>query len=139
MIFLTMFLGKGCDGDVKQDIATAVIEYEANTRGFYRKVVIKNQMVTVSADRNGSDKPKAQKITDADWKYLISAFERINLDGISNLKAPTEKRFYDGAPIGSLKITYKEKTYDSAAFDHGNPPAEIEKLVTKITSYITKE
>jgi hypothetical protein len=139
MIFLTVFLGKGCDADTRQTMETAVIEYEANTRGFYRKVVIKNQTLTLSKDRSGNDKPAVQKISDADWKELIAAFEAVNRDGISELKAPSEKRFYDGSPIGGLTVTYKGKTYQSAPFDHGNPPQEIARLVNKITSYIKRE
>src|SRR4051812_16041668 len=108
LLFLTIFLGKGCDSEQKQDIATAVVEYEANTRGFYQKVTIQKQMITVLRDRKGAH-PKTEKISDADWKSLIAAFQEINLEELPNLKAPTEKRFYDGAAIGNLKVTYKEK------------------------------
>ena len=139
LLFLTIFLGKGCDGDNKQDMETAVVEYTANTRGFYTKIIIENQMVRVSKDRDGIEKPIATKIPDADWKQLVSAFQGMDLEGLPNLKAPTEKRFYDGAAIANLKVTYNGKTYESAPFDHGNPPTEIEKLVTRITSFAKKE
>lgn len=139
LLFLTLFLGKGCDSDKQQDMKTAVIEYVANTRGFYRKITIQNQMVTVSKERRGNDNAIAEKISDADWNVLVTAFQELDLDGIPNLKAPTEKRFYDGAAIANLKIIYKEKTYESTSFDHGFPPAEIEKLVNKINSFVKTE
>lgn len=110
------------------------IEYEANTRGFYQKVIIQNQTISVSKDRDGADKPVAKKISDADWKELTAFFNEVNLAELPNLKAPTEKRFYDGAPIGGLKITYKDKDYTSSSFDHGFPPAQIKKLVDKLMS-----
>jgi hypothetical protein len=110
------------------------IEYEANTRGFYEKRTIENQTIAISKDRDGKDKPVPVKISDADWKQLLAFFNEVNLDGLSNLKAPTEKRFYDGAAIAGLKITIKDKTYETTNFDHGFPPAEIQKLVDKIVS-----
>ncbi len=136
-VFLTVILSKGCEGQ-QQDINSAVLEYTANTRGFYQKVVIEKQSVSVSKDRDGKDKPQLVKIADADWKELIADFKEIDLEGIPNLKAPSEKRFHDGAAIANLKITFKGKTYESSPFDHGNPPAAIKKLVTKINSFVKK-
>jgi hypothetical protein len=139
LLFLTIFLGKGCDSAKAQDIQSAVIEYTANTRGFYQKITVKNQMVTVSKDRDGNDKPVAVKISDADWNELVNCFKKVKLDSLAKLKAPTEKRFYDGAAIADLKITYKDKKYESTSFDHGFPPKEIKKFVNKITSFAKKE
>lgn len=139
LIFLTFFLGKGCDKEKKQDIKTAVIEYVANTRGFYKKITIQNQTISVTKDRKGIDKPIQTKISNSDWKKLIAEFQDIDLEGIPNLKAPSEKRFYDGAAIANLKINYKDKTYESTSFDHGNPPAEIKKLIVTINSLVKEE
>jgi hypothetical protein len=139
LLFLTIFLGKGCDSAKAQDIQSAVIEYTANTRGFYQKITVKDQMVTVSKDRDGNDKPVPVKISDADWNELVNCFKKVELDSLAKLKAPTEKRFYDGAAIADLKITYKDKTYESTSFDHGFPPKEIKKFVNRITSFAKKE
>lgn len=134
LLFLTIFLGNGCDSAKSQDIETAIIEYTANTRGFYQKITVKNQMLTVSKDRDGNDKPVPTKISDADWKELVDCFKKVELDSLSKLKAPSEKRFYDGAAIANLKITFKDKTYETDSFDHGFPPKEIKKFVNTITS-----
>ncbi|MDI5896448.1 hypothetical protein [Flavobacterium yafengii] len=139
LLFLTIFLGKGCNSAQAQEISNAVIEYEANTRGFYQKITVKNQMVTVSKDRDGNDKPTPTKISDADWKELVDCFEIMELDSLSKLKAPSEKRFHDGAAIANLKITFKDKTYETTSFDHGFPPKEIKKFVNKINSFVKKE
>jgi hypothetical protein len=139
ILFLTIFLGKGCEAQNKQEIETAVIEYEANTRGFYQKITVKNQMVTISKDRDGYDKPAPKKISDADWKELVECFKTLELDRLATLKAPTEKRFYDGAAIAHLKITYKDKPYETTSFDHGFPPKQIKKFVNKINSFAKKE
>ena len=139
ILFLTIFLGNGCDSAKAQDMENAIIEYTANTRGFYQKITLKNQMVTVSKDRDGKDKAVPIKITDADWKELLACFKTIELDSLSKLKAPTEKRFHDGAAIANLKITFKDKTYETTGFDHGFPPKEIKKFVAKINSFVKKE
>ncbi|MFV8371584.1 hypothetical protein [Flavobacterium sp. LB2P74] len=139
LLLLTIFLGKGCKSAQAQEIRNVVIEYEANTRGFYQKITVKNQMVTISKNRDGNDKPVPTKISDADWKELVDCFETMQLDSLSKLKAPTEKRFHDGAAIANLKITFKDKTYETTSFDHGFPPKEIKKFVHKINSFVKKE
>lgn len=135
MIFLSLFLSKSCENKAQKDLKTAVLEYTANTRGFYQKITIQNQMVFISKDRSGNDKPVGTKISDKDWNELVGYFETVELDSLATLKAPTEKRFHDGAAIASLKVTYKDKTYQTEAFDHGYPPEAIKKLVTKINSF----
>ena len=136
ILFLTLFLGNGCDSAKAQDMENAIIEYTANTRGFYQKITVKNQMVTISKDRDGADKAKSVKLSDGEWKKVVACFKELALDDLSKLKAPTEKRFHDGAAIGTLKISYKDKTYETIGFDHGFPPKEIKKLVTKINSFV---
>lgn len=138
ILFLSLFLGKSCSSQTNNDMKTAIVEYTANTRGFYQKIVVQNQIVTVSRDRSGIEKTVETKISDKDWKELTACFESIKLESLATLKAPTEKRFYDGAAIGSLKILYKDKTYESSVFDHGFPPEAIKKFVAKINSFAKK-
>lgn len=92
-------------------------------------------MVSVATDRNGAEKAEKVKISDADWKLLVDEFSKVNLDQLDKLKAPTEKRFYDGAAIAHLTVTSKGKTYQSTDFDHGFPPKEIEALVKRIVAF----
>ena len=78
-------------------------------------------------------------MTDADWNALVTTFQKVDLEQVPNLKAPTEKRFYDGAAIATLKITVQGKTYETTEFDHGTPPAAIADLVTKINQYSNRK
>ena len=135
MILLSVFLGKSCSSQSKNDLKTAVLEYTANTRGFYQKITVQNQLVVVSNERGDMGLEEETKISDSDWKELIGYFENVDLDSLSTLKAPTEKRFHDGAAIANLKITYHGKTYGTPAFDNGFPPEKIKKLVDKINSF----
>ena len=138
-ILLSVFLNKSCAGKAQNDLRTAVLEYTANTRGFYQKITIQNQMVSVSKDRSGNDKPVAEKISDKDWMELVGYFKIIELDSLGTLKAPTEKRLHDGAAIANLAVSLKEIKYQTTSFDHGYPPDKIRKLVAKINSFAKKE
>nr|WP_314834783.1 hypothetical protein [uncultured Flavobacterium sp.] len=135
-LFLSLFMISSCACQKNTDMKTAVIEYEAQTRGMYQKVLVENQTVFVAKNRD--EKPVEVKISDEDWIVLTTEFEKLDLEAIPNLKAPTEKRFYDGAAIANLKIIYKGKTYETKAFDHGFPPSGIKKIVTKLVSFTQK-
>lgn len=133
-LFLTIFMMTGCSSQKKADMALTVIEYSAMSRGYFKKIVVQNQTVLVT---NGRDAQAVEsKIEKANWDKIIAEFEKINLENIPALKAPTEKRFYDGAAIGNLKITQNQKTYETPGFDNGFPPKEIEKLVNLLTDFV---
>lgn len=136
LLFLTLFLGKSCQSQ-NLEMETAKIEYTANSRGCYNKTVIENKTVSATKTRDG--KPVFNSLTDAQWNALIGEFQKVNLEEIPNLKAPTEKRFHDGAAMANLKITYKGKTYESQTFDNGFPPEKIKNLVNTILSFSKKE
>jgi hypothetical protein len=53
-------------------------------------------------------------------------------------KSATEKRFYDGAAIATLKSRFKDETYKSPSFDHGFPK-NIEQFVNKINSFVKQK
>ncbi len=122
----------------EKQVNTDLYEYTANTRGFYRKITIQDQTATIDTDRNGVQKPTVLKITDADWNELHGYFKAIDLEKLATFQAPTEKRFYDGAAIGDLKVICMKKEYKSVSFDDGFPPIEIEKFVNKINSFAKK-
>ncbi len=132
ILFLSLFLGKGCDSEDQQDLKKTVIEYTANTRGFYQKIVIIDQTISVSKNKDAKNMPTATKLSDNDWKFLVAEFQKIKLDEMAIYKGATEKRFYDGAPIGSFTIIHKEKNYSCGNFDAGTPPVEIAKFVNKV-------
>lgn len=139
MILLTIFMAKGCSQEEKNDLANAEITYTAYNRGFYQKIIIQNQQISISNNRREEGNGTTTKISDADWKELVGSFKTIQLDSLSTFKDPTQKRFYDGAPIANMKVTYKDKEYQTLDFDHGFPPIEIEKLIHKIVLLGKKE
>jgi hypothetical protein len=135
MILLTVFLGKSCSNETQNDINNAVLQYHAHTRGFHLKVIINNQEATISKGRTPESMNQKQvKISDSDWKELVSLFAKTNLEAFPDLKDPTQKRFYDGAAIADLKVRYQDKNYETKDFDHTNPPPEIADLINKIVA-----
>jgi hypothetical protein len=89
----------------------------------------------VSITKGRGEEAVTNKISGAQWARIISEFKKINLETIPKLKAPTEKRFHDGAAIANLRITQNGKTYETNGFDNGFPPTEIEKLVTLLVAF----
>jgi hypothetical protein len=134
---LIIFVLTSCAGQKNTDLSSATIEYEAHSRGFYQKIVVKNQRVIVS--KNKEEKPISIIILNDQWKELITELKNNTLEEIPSLKAPTQKRLYDGAAIANLRITHDGKTYETPSFDHGNPHDKIKKLVQKLRSFIKEK
>lgn len=137
----------GCSSAKKQGSAglgkgseNISFEYEALTRGNYKKVIVKQDTVITIMDKAMKD-VVTKSIAREDWNSLLASLKKVDLDAIGTLKSPTEKRFYDGAYIANIKVITKDKTYQSSSFDHGYPPAEIKDIVEKViaASAIEKE
>ena len=133
-MLLSILVFAGCAGQKKTDQNETKIEYKAYSRGFYQLITIENQMGFVTKRRD--DKPIAFRLSIADRKSLNIAIQELDLESLSQFKAPTEKRLFDGAAIANLKISKQGNTFESQSFDHGYPPAEIEKVVNKMLSFV---
>ena len=137
---LVLFMAKGCtNSELKKESENISFEYVANTRGGYKKVIAKQDTIYTIKTRGGEAVQK--QLSKSDWNSLLDLLSKVDAEKMKDLKAPSEKRFYDGAMIADLKVIYKDKTYESSSFDHGNPPAEIKDLVNKIleVSDLSKE
>ncbi|PBJ11448.1 hypothetical protein [Flavobacterium sp. ACN6] len=133
LLLLTLFIATGCCSQKKVDMTSTQIEYSAHSRGYFKSILVENKSVSVTSKRDAS--PVKSNIDDAKWNKIVDAFSKVNLDSLSTLKAPTDKRTYDGAAIGNLKIIQNQKTYETQGFDNGFPPKEIEKLVNLLVDF----
>lgn len=113
-----------------------VLVYESMSRGYFKKITIENNTIAIQNTRD--ELPKTATIAKSDLKLLEVAYNGINPKELSGLKAPTEKRFYDGAPITNLMVKEGEETFSTSDFDGGFPPAEIEELVNTILKIADK-
>lgn len=136
ILLLSVVMIKGCNS---KDLKDTVITYTANTRGFYEKITIQNQEVSINKKRGDEGLGETRKISDSDWKTLVALFSKIDLEKLNTYEGPTKKRQFDGAPFGSITIHYQGKDYENAAFDHGNPPVEIKEFVDKVVSFSNTE
>ena len=107
-----------------------VVVYQETTRGMYRKISINEGKIFVVTAHGA--KPAFWELKKEDYKKLLDLYQKIDLNGLSSLKDPTQKRFYDGAPIATLSITNEKDTYTSSEFDGGFPPKEIEAFVNEL-------
>ena len=133
MIFLSFFLSRSCNSQLNKEMKNTTIEYQAMSRGYFLNISIQDEKLSIIDKRDG--KPRDYKLTKKDWNELADLYKVMKVEMIPTYKAPTEKRFYDGAAIATLRITYEGKLYESQAFDHGNPPVELEKFINKIVSF----
>ena len=128
---LMLFMAKGCtNSELKKESENISFEYEANTRGSYKKALVKQDTIFTIKTRGGL--PVQGSLSKSDWNSLLTLLSKVDATKIPELKAPSDKRAYDGAMMAELKVIYKDKTYQTPTFDHGNPPAEIKDLVNKI-------
>ena len=113
-----------------QEPEKVIIEYSAITRGsFY---VLKINGKKVSTQNSPNEKPTFKAVGEDNWKALMQMVDDIDLKAMEKMKAPSEKRFYDGAAIGELKITKDGETYQVPNFDAGNPNEGVSDLINKM-------
>ena len=134
-LILPFFL-QSCATKSTQKMQESNITYEAMSRGLFMKAEIKGNKMTVVRDRNSE--PVACVLGENDLKELDKLYQKINLKEIESYKAPTEKRFYDGAAIANLQVEFQGQNYKTQAFDHGNPPEEIAEFINKIVALTEK-
>ena len=100
------------------------IEYSASTRGSSITIKVGSTQLTYNHTVKG--------VTAIQWEKLTELVSQINLNNISELEAPSNDRYRDAALAASIKLYYQDKEYESAQFDHGNPPKELSNLVNEV-------
>jgi hypothetical protein len=138
ILLLLTIIATGCATSLQNDSKDIVIEYSAITRGRNMNILVRQGSVSTTSTV-GSKATTTAIVSAAQWNDVIAALDKVNLDKISGLKPPSDKRAYDGALIGNLKVTVKDKIYESSSFDHGNPPAEIAEVVNKVIALSTPD
>jgi hypothetical protein len=136
LLIITVLITAGCSAtrqsELQKKSAGIAFEYEATTRGAYKKVIVSPDSITTVKDRDMKN-VVARKLKAKEWKQLVEAYDLIkNVPAMGDLKAPSNKSNYDGAMMANLKIIVAGQQNTSSTFDHGNPPAEIKALTDKI-------
>ncbi|MFT7899155.1 hypothetical protein VBY74_04135 [Tenacibaculum ascidiaceicola] len=100
------------------------IAYEAQTRGSMVQLIVEGNNLSYKTYQ----KEGTKEVTKGQLEELKAIINELNLEEISNLKAPSEKRITDGALHAEFTIKIADKEYKSITFDAGNPPKELKKL-----------
>lgn len=130
LLFIFML---GTDSLHTETIESVELSYQ--TRGMQKFLRVTPDSVEVTI--NG--KTANYKTTKAQWQKIIKTFDKVKLSGISKLKRPSTKSFYDGALMGNLKITTNLKEYTSIGFDHDLPPTALVKTINAMKATVKKE
>lgn len=139
LLALTVIIATGCK--CKQTSAeakklaqsTVKYEYKAYTRGSVLEIILdKNSAHAGRGNGIGDMDGPILTMTPEKWSALLNETAKIDLNKLETLEVPSKKHQFDGAMAANLKITVDGKEYQTATFDHGNPPAEIKPLVDKI-------
>tara|TARA_B110000116_G_C16551025_1_gene453130 strand:- start:135 stop:509 length:375 start_codon:yes stop_codon:yes gene_type:complete len=111
-----------CASQKTSDIKEII--YNAITRGRSENITLKGSALQYKT----TQKSIFINLTKKQLAKVNTEVSKINLNEINTLKAPTDKRFYDGAMHTSILIKSNSMEYTSATFDDTNPPAELKAL-----------
>ena len=137
LLLLTIAFAVGCSSAKKVTTnantaqSSLSFEYVASTRGLYKKVVVTRDSIVAIRDHSMKN-VVSKSIDKSDWNQLATSAEKLNLNELNSVKAPSTKHQFDGALAANLKLIKDGKEYTSTTFDHGNPPTEIAAIVRKI-------
>lgn len=139
-ILAMVFIPKECNNvssnfttlQKRQD--TITITYQAVSRGFFEEISLSKDSLTICNDINKKDY-KTYKLSEENWSTYLELLSKIDMDGLSELEAPTTYRYVDGAPHATLLVKDGEREIRSSEFDHGHPPKEIKELVEKLLTF----
>lgn len=118
---------------VSKTYSDMVVTYEASTRGYFEIIQVSEDHVMTSNDRN-LDVKQTANMPLKKWNELQSNIDRIDLNSLSTLEAPSLGHQTDRSAMATLKISAGGKTYQTPVFDNGNPPKSIENIVNMVIS-----
>ncbi|MBT8244336.1 MAG: hypothetical protein HKP48_05385 [Winogradskyella sp.] len=121
---------------IGQNYDVAVI-YEARSRGSAKYIYVSKVKIMLSQDLS-LQKMDEYPCNAKDWEEVKKLLDDIERKAFQNLKAPTDKRLYDGAAHTTLSIKQGDVIYMTPSFDAGFPPKEIEELVNKVLALAEK-
>jgi len=114
-----------------------IVSYEYNViaRGYKQSITVNKQNVEVTSNDISSENGVKRQTSETDpelWKTLQEASKKIELTEISALESPTNRRQFDGAMFAKLTLETLGSTYNSAGFDHGQPPVMLKAVVDSL-------
>ena len=105
------------------------LSYKRQTRGYNSLMTINPKTIVIY---NSNGKSESYTYPNREWDSIRYLVQKIEVSKLPYLKAPTDKRLYDGAAAATLTLVKDKTAYSSSTFDDGYPPREISDLVIKL-------
>jgi len=125
--FIVAFILVSCK---TTDILT--YNYKSTTMLGTRTVNISQDSVVYTYFGRAESTRTARSTSPQEWIELKASMKNVKLDEIADLKAPSNRRATDASPFGSIQLTTKDSTYNSASFDGYMPNKMLVPLMTVI-------
>ena len=147
IFFFSLILFNSCNAVVKPNLKKTVIDsvlnntksqekliaiYDSQTRGYLLTFSVYETYAILL--KSNEQEPFKVMLLQKDVDELKLIIRDIPELEIAKYEAPTEKRFYDGAPHTTITIFKNGEKYSSNTFDGGFPPKALEVLVNKVLS-----
>ena len=141
LVFFTVILIAGCQAQnppslSKEQAARQVepselteLSYKRQTRGYNSLMTINPKTIVIY---NSNVKSESYTYPNKEWDSIRYLVQKIEVSKLPYLKAPTDKRLYDGAAAATLTLVKDKTSYSSSTFDDGYPPRKISDLVIKL-------
>jgi hypothetical protein len=112
-----------------------LVKFTSGTRGYTKEVEISQKsasLVEQNFTTGGTKKNTTWEIRKDEWKKIVESLNGVMLREIPLLKAPSNKRAYDGARTSTLTITDKKGKLWYHAFDDDMPNDALVPLLKTI-------
>ena len=127
---LLLIIATGCNAQTNKEVKEVV--FNAHTRGRSESITVVNYNVFYKTQQSS----KTYFINADKRKKMEEIIAKIDLSIIGDLKAPSSKRFFDGAMHTEVSIKVGNKLYTSTTFDDDNPPEALKPLVILLKSFL---
>lgn len=108
------------------------VVFSAHTRGSSETITVVNYNVFHKTQSTS----KTHFINADKRKAMEDEIAKLEITTIGNVKAPSNKRAFDGAMHARVTIKIGNKTYVSSDFDDHNPPKVLAPLVTLLRGFV---
>ena len=129
--FLVLIIATSCAVQKSESNIKEVV-FDAQTRGRSENITLVSNSLTFKTQKEA----KTFSINKVQREELETVISKIKVKGISDLKAPSDKRTYDGAMNATITLKIGDKTYVSSSFDDDNPPAELKPIVSLLRGFV---
>jgi hypothetical protein len=116
------------------------VKFTTGTRGYNKEVEISPKTISLMEQNftaGGKEKNITWEIRKDEWRKIIESLNGVMLREIPLLKAPSNKRAYDGARASTLTITDKKGELWYHAFDDDMPHEALVPLLKTINELTT--